>query len=221
MSDPNPPPIPRILPRGHHKLSDDVVKQSQQMRMLESMTSVCAEKGYAATSVADVIARAGVSRKAFYKHYENKEDCFLAAYDVGLERLNERIVASVTAAAPDVTAVLRATLSAYLDALAAEPDFARILAIEALAGGPAARKRRDDGFERFIELYRMLLEQIRAQDPKLPDTREDVLVAAIGAVAELIRRTVSLHGPEGLPAIKEIAIEITSTLLFGAQDTQR
>lgn len=220
MSQTNPASqeIPRILPRGPHALGGDVVKASQRLRILEAMTAVCAEKGYAASTVADVVARSGVSRKTFYEHFENLEKCFIAAYDHGMEALNARIAASVAGQEPAVEgATLRSGLSAYIDALAEMPDFARVFALEALAGGPAMRRRRDEGFEQFVDLYRVLYERAREQNNELPPTDENVLVAALGAVAELIRRTISTDGPEGLPAIKETAIDVTWTLLSGVE----
>ena len=73
--------IPRVLPRGPHRLAREVVEASQRGRLLDAMARVVAEKGYGAASVADVIARAGVSRQTFYVHFRDKLDCFLAAYD--------------------------------------------------------------------------------------------------------------------------------------------
>lgn len=206
--------VPRILPRGRHGLGDDVVKQSQRVRMLEAMTSCCAANGYGSVSVADVLMKSGVSRKTFYEHFVNKEDCLIAAYDSGLEKVNERIATAVATATRDGENLLRATQSEYLDALADNPEFARLFAVEMLAGGPAARARRDEGFELFVSLYRALI----AQDQHITgNPSEDQIVAAIGAVAELIRRTVSLRGPKALSSIKESAADITWTLLSGLQ----
>ncbi|MGH2906659.1 MAG: TetR/AcrR family transcriptional regulator [Solirubrobacterales bacterium] len=205
--------VPRTLPRGRHDLDGSVVRESQRVRMLEAMVSLSAEQGYAATSVADVIARSGVSRKSFYEHFANKEDCFLAAYERGVKDLAGRIAVAVQESEAAGVELVRVAVGAYIDSLVAMPDFARILAIEALAAGPVVRKRRDEGFERFIELYRNLYNRSREQDPGLPELDESIFVAAIGAVAELIRRTVSLHGPGGLQDVKESAIEITASLL--------
>src|SRR5215218_6805837 len=77
----------RALPRGPHHLARDEVMASQRGRMLDAMAQVVAEKGYGAATVADVIERAGVSRKTFYEHFRDKEACFLAAFDTGVEIL--------------------------------------------------------------------------------------------------------------------------------------
>src|SRR5215216_2582358 len=80
------------LPRGgRHALTQQAVVESQRSRMLLAITQVVADKGYAATTVADVIALAGVSRRTFYEHFAQVEDCFLAAYDAGLGQLLDAV----------------------------------------------------------------------------------------------------------------------------------
>ena len=77
----------RRLPRGPHQLAREEVLASQRARMLEAMAHAVADKGYAATTVADVVGGAGVSRKTFYEHFQDKEDCFLEAFDAGVQVL--------------------------------------------------------------------------------------------------------------------------------------
>src|SRR4051794_32391335 len=97
--------VPRSLPRGPHGLAREVVAASQRGRLIDAIAHVVAEKGYARTTVADVIERAGVSRKTFYEHFRDKETCFLAAYDTGVEVL----LATMRAAEP-----IRGRVRAYL-----------------------------------------------------------------------------------------------------------
>src|SRR6187401_183309 len=79
--------VPKILPRGPHRLAREVVLASQRGRLIDAMAVVVAAKGYTAATVADVIGHAGVSRKTFYEHFRDKEACFLAVYDAGVEVL--------------------------------------------------------------------------------------------------------------------------------------
>src|SRR5215218_4516301 len=100
-----PPPataaqVPRSLPRGRHAAAREVVLASQRGRLLEAMAQCVAEHGYAVTTVAQVIARAGVSRKTFYEHFPDKRACFLAAWEVGTELLLEHMLAAADEA-PD------------------------------------------------------------------------------------------------------------------------
>src|SRR3954464_7125153 len=125
------------LPRGRHAAPREVVRNSQRGRMLAAMASAVGEKGYGAVAVADVIARAGVSRKTFYEHFDNKEECFLAAYAAGVEPWLDAIDAAIRAAAAgDPLAIARAGTARYLETLAANPAFARTFLIEVLAAGP-------------------------------------------------------------------------------------
>src|SRR5258705_7100077 len=68
-------------PRGRHRLPPEVIARSQRERLLEAAVRVVAEKGYGATTVADLTREAGISRTTFYAMFEDKEACFLAAYD--------------------------------------------------------------------------------------------------------------------------------------------
>src|SRR3954470_10846908 len=120
---------PRPLPRGPHNLTRDDVLASQRQRMTDAMAEVVAEKGYASTTVGDVVAGAGVSRKTFYEHFRDKEECFLAAFDAGVEALLAAIVAAEPAG-PGWVPLLRARVRAYLVTLASRPEFARTFLIE-------------------------------------------------------------------------------------------
>src|SRR5436853_4375001 len=116
----------RPLPRGPHGLERDVVLASQRGRMLGAMADAVARKGYAATTVADVVAGAGVSRKTFYEHFRDKEECFLAAYDAGVDLVLDAILAARPEPGDDSwVALMRARVRAYLDTPAANPAFAR------------------------------------------------------------------------------------------------
>src|SRR5919106_1114372 len=82
--------IPRRLPRGSHGLDRDVVTASQRTRLLEAVGRAVAERGYGAATIDDVVRGAGVSKKTFYEHFADKQDCFLAAYEAASEELRDR-----------------------------------------------------------------------------------------------------------------------------------
>jgi AcrR family transcriptional regulator len=130
--------VVRELPRHPHDLSRRTVSESQRWRLLEAMTEVVAERGYAQASVADAIALAGVSRKTFYEHFADKEDCFLAAF----EALSRNLLALVIAAGesePRGPARRRAQLARFLQGLANDPLGARVFLIDTQAGPNAQR----------------------------------------------------------------------------------
>src|SRR5947207_10643268 len=75
------------LPRGRHGLSREEVAASQRLRLVRAMAEVMAEKGYARTSVADVLGRARVSRETFYELFGSKEECFMSAFEQAYGRI--------------------------------------------------------------------------------------------------------------------------------------
>jgi AcrR family transcriptional regulator len=205
------------LPRGRHAAPREVVWRSQRGRLLAAMAAVAAESGYGAVSVADVIARAGVSRKTFYEHFDNKEECFLAAYDAGVEAMLEAIDDAIRGASgasapggPSAgAAVARAGTARYLDTLAANPAFARTFLVEVPAAGPAALARRARAHERFAAL---LATSSRAAGGR-PGTPDWAFRACVGAINELVTEHVMTRGAATLPELLDPLVEIETALL--------
>jgi AcrR family transcriptional regulator len=182
--------------------------------MLAAMASAVAERGYAAATVADVIARAGVSRKTFYEQFENKEACFLAAYDAGVEAMLDAIDEAIRAAAPGgPLTIARAGTARYLSTLAANPAFARTFLVEVLAAGPRALDRRSRVHERFAEQLATVHRASRASRYRSePDAR--LFRACVGAIHELVTDHVVRFGAETLPALLDPIVDIERALLI-------
>ena len=142
------PDIPRRLPRGTHGLDPGLVAASQRTRLLEAVGRAVAEKGYAAATIDDIVRGAGVSKKTFYEHFRDKEDCFLAAYEAAADELFAR-VREAQRASDSWLERTRAGISAYLRWLAAEPALARVFLIEVAAAGPHALERREALRDRY------------------------------------------------------------------------
>jgi AcrR family transcriptional regulator len=196
--------VPKVLPRGPHRLAREVVLASQRGRLLDGIAQVVAEKGYGAATVADVIERAGVSRKTFYEHFRDKEACFLAAYDTGVEVL----LATLREADRDIADPLertRARVRAYLETLAAEPAFARTFLIEVAAAGQRALRRRREVHDEFAASTREVVPGDGAPD--------EFSLAAVGATQELVTRWVEDGRTAELPALEDTVVRIYAALL--------
>jgi len=89
------------------------------------------ERGYAATSVEDIIQRAGVARGALYHHFPGKDALFRAVYDAVLADAASRVVMAA-AAVPEPWGAVRAGLSAFLDACL-EPAFRRVVVLDSVS----------------------------------------------------------------------------------------
>lgn len=139
------------LPKGRHGLSRAFIASNQRERLLDAIANVVAQKGYAGTRVADVTDYAGVSRKTFYELFTDKEECFLAAFDVITKLLMDRMAQALTDLSDSNWRLrVRALLGEFLRFLAAEPAFARMCIVEVLGSGSEGLARRDAAIEAFF-----------------------------------------------------------------------
>jgi AcrR family transcriptional regulator len=204
----------RPLPRGPHNLTRDDVLASQHQRMTDAMAAAVASKGYASATVGDVVAGAGVSRKTFYEHFRDKEECFLAAFDAGVEALLAAIVAAGPDG-PDWIETLRARVRAYLVTLASRPEFARTFLIEVFAAGPRALERRAEVHARFAQLIADLYAQTGREFPELPPVADPIWTAAVGALNELVTVHVRQGLTERLPELEDTLVYVQVALFAG------
>jgi len=112
------------------------------------MTQAAARHGYKDASVARVVEQAGVSRATFYEHFVDKEACFLAAFEQAAARLRLAIPRIETEYSPALRAAQ--LLDDLLESIVRDPAAARILLVEALAGGPLVRQAHN-GFMATVE----------------------------------------------------------------------
>ena len=208
---------PRPLPRGPHGLERDVVLASQRGRMLGAMAEAVAAKGYAATTVADVVAGAGVSRKTFYEHFRDKEECFLAAFDAGVDLLLKAILDARVPESGTWIDLIRVRTRAYLETLASQPAFARTFLIEVFAAGPRALDRRAQVLRRFAHLLRDLHLEARHEYPMLPEVPDAVYMAAVGAINELVSDLTREGRTAELPELEDTLLYLHSALFAGHQ----
>lgn len=140
MSNDKSPALDRLRP-GSGDLPRDQVEDIQRARILSAMVEVAAEMGYIGAAVAPVVARAGVSRRTFYELFDGREDCFLAAFEWGIEQARSVVVEAYRARRTWRDRV-RDALAALLALLDSEPELARVCVIEALGAGKLVLERR-------------------------------------------------------------------------------
>src|SRR3954467_6268439 len=85
-----------LLPRHDATTWRAQAAASQRDRLLVGTAEAVVQRGYSNTRVADVIAAAGVSRRSFYEHFRDLEDCFLATYDRGVRVLAAELGTAIT-----------------------------------------------------------------------------------------------------------------------------
>ncbi len=115
------------------------------------MLELVGEQGYASTTVADVISRAGASRKTFYEHFEDRQACFLGVADDVAVRWIDRTGEAADGAEGGDDPTEAAIGELFASALA-EPSGLRVLATEMPAAGRAGVERRERAIAQLGEI---------------------------------------------------------------------
>jgi AcrR family transcriptional regulator len=185
-------------------------------RVLEAITQVVADKGYAAMTVADVCRAARISRGTFYALFEGKEDAFLQAHRHGIDVLEARIEQAVHEEPGDWIARLRAGLRAYVETLADEPRFARTYVHEIHAAGPRAQAARDEALRRFARRYGASFEAGARGRRGLRMPSDDALFVLTAGIEQLVAARVRERGASRLRGLEDELTGIAVAFLEGA-----
>ena len=193
------------LRSGHHGLSPEYVAKNQRERLLDAMVAAVADKGYADTTVAEVLRRSGISRRTFYDFFPNKEACFLEAYDRVVGALVKQVVEAFSGG-DSWAERMRDGIRALLQTLSEHPDAARVGLVEVLAAGPAALERYDQALRSFVPLFEQGREESRYGGQLPPNISEAVLggMAQVLYLAVLKGETASL--PDSLDELLYFAL---------------
>jgi AcrR family transcriptional regulator len=183
------------LPRGRHGLPPELVRQSQRERLLAAVVRVTAAKGFQGSSVADILKEAGVGRETFYKHFKDKEDCFVTANDALVADLEAEVKRAYDQPGSWPQRARRG-LATTLVWFAASPEVARVMMIEMGTVGPIASARFRDTFRRFTALLDDGRELI-ADAPDLPNLSH----IAGGAVFSRVYEEVAMGNTTNLPQL--------------------
>jgi AcrR family transcriptional regulator len=204
------------LPSGLGDLAEPLIAHSQRERILIAIAETCARKGYGATTIADIVEPAGVSRATFYELFKDKEDCFHAAMEVSLADAMGRIVEVYSPDKPWATMV-RDAAAAFLDLLARRPAFARMALVEAPSSG-----------ERAFELYASGKRVLQALlDRGRDDPVEEEAIpssagrAALSAAESLIVGQILAGNTERLPELLPDIVYITTIPYLGQEEALR
>lgn len=156
-----------------------------RLRLIEGMLEAITANGYAATTIADVVAQARVSRRTFYEHFTDKDACFLAAYAAASDETMS-VIAEAAVGASSWEQRLYACVRAYLGLLEEKRALTRTFLLEIHAAGPAALKMRRAIHEQFAALLRALVDAARAEGAKVAPLSPQMAIAVVGGINELV-----------------------------------
>jgi AcrR family transcriptional regulator len=162
------------------------VARNQRERLFGAIVAVTSEKGYEATTVADVLALSGVSRSAFYRHFSDKSECMLAAVD---ELVAPTLKALDPVADDETRRAPKEIFERFFDLLAAQPAAARAFFVELHQTGKDGEAAADTALDALlVAIAGTPTDDSDAYDP-------EILRALIGGLRKLIQ-TRLLRGEE-------------------------
>ncbi len=189
----------------------DDASEGNRARLLEGFSASVAEKGYAATTIADIVRLARVSKRTFYEHFADKDACFLASYRAASDEMLAAIASAVDPTAPWETQ-MRVAMRAYLAALEENPALTRTFLLEIHAAGPAALEARRGIHQRFAELLRALTGAARKTNPELGTLSRAMATALVGGINELV--LAALAGDLQLRTVEKTATALVHAVLL-------
>jgi AcrR family transcriptional regulator len=209
-----PPPGPLRAPRRRSQQSRPFEERqavaNPAERVLRALAATVAEKGYPATTVAEVVDRASTSQRTFYEHFANKEEAMIAALDSGSAQMLGTVLPAFRRA-PSWQEAVRGAYEAMFAFGVEEPEYSRLGAVEMYAAGKRALQTRDTIMEG--------LEALLAPGYELaPDTPPIAAEAIGGAIYALVYDQVKAHGPETLPELVPMATYMTLAPFLGAEE---
>jgi AcrR family transcriptional regulator len=196
-------------------------RSEQHERILLAARDVFATRGFVGASLDDIVAHARVSRTTFYALFENKEDCLLAVYRLGLERFGAAVAKAAESTAEEnlaPAALIRAEVRATLAAYAADPALARIVLIEIVGATPAAELLHARARDASAKVIQQRLEQYEYWRARPEQHRRVVSLAAMAAIGESISDLVATGRTAEWEALVDPISDFLSRALIDPND---
>lgn len=189
------------------------VPESFRDRLLVGMAEAIREHGnLRSVTVAEVVRHARTSRRTFYQHFDDRDACFLALFDVISARLLETIADAATGDGPFGERVDRA-IAAYLGIIAAEPVLSRACVQETVAIGPEGMARVQAMNERWAYQIMRLVEEARQHDATLRPLPLEVATIITGGFRDLV--VTALDQGRDVTELQDVASDVFRRITVG------
>jgi len=172
-------------------MSADEVASHQRARIHGAMIEIAGERGYGAVTVRELAQLAGVSTRAFYEHFDSKEECFLSTHDLVVRRIAAGVVAAQSGERNWIER-LRLAFAAFAREIESKPRAARLAMIETFAVGPAALER----MRRTEEVFEAMVGESFSHAPNDIEVPPLLIMGLVAGSARVARGRV-LTGHEG------------------------
>jgi AcrR family transcriptional regulator len=180
-------------------------RRAPRERILEAMLLTSGEMGYEQVAVRHVIERAQTSRATFYKHFEDREDCFAQAYGDAGEWLYRRLIGAARRQ-PTWREGLRAGLAELLEFCANQPVIAKALLVEVHAAGERPLAQRRELMERLSRALDSARHEIPSRQAPPPVTSDFIVGAIDTLLAAKLLDGDGERAPEMLPGLLHFVV---------------
>ncbi|MEW6735940.1 MAG: TetR/AcrR family transcriptional regulator [Acidobacteriota bacterium] len=169
-------------------------------RLLEGMAAAVNKKGYADTTIADIVREARVSKRTFYEYFDKKEDCLLALYIAASERTLQ-VIADTVKPELELASQIDMAIEAYFSRLQESPKLIRTLFIEIFTAGKKGLKVRCAVNLRFAKLLQSLIcaNHSTTDKKKFP---LPLAITIVGGINELVLQTIESDGVNKLDELR-------------------
>lgn len=185
-----------------------VTTDDHRSRLLQAMAELATDKGVAATTIADLAARAGVSKRTFYEHFAGKEACFLALYRAASGSALRTLREAVRPERPWQDQVEQA-LHAYLAHLEMNPRLVHALFVEIHHLGPEGLRVRREVLRQLADF---MLATVNGAADAASRLSPELALAAVGGITELVLQRVEAGEADRLTALTPGAATIVRAL---------
>ena len=186
-------------------------------RLLQGMAQAVAVKGYADTTIADIVREAAVSRRTFYEHFSTKTECLIALYEAA-SRLALQAVSEAFDPAQPWHAQVEQAMTAYFDYLAQDPVLLRTLFVEILGlgmPGLVTRRRVNDEIANFIQVA---INSSDMDGSPAAHLTSEMAMTVVGGINELVLQAIEQNRAGDL---RELVAPATRLVRAVAAESQR
>jgi AcrR family transcriptional regulator len=213
---PQPLRIPEPLPPGRPRVSKAEVETNQRLRVMLALATLIAEKGYAATTIAQIVKRARVDLQTFYSLFSEKLDALIAVQEFGAQAM---LAMTTSAFFGNASWADRAWEHGrvFLQALDVSPTMARVAIVEAYAGGRRAAQQVEETYVPYTIFLREGLRHATTPNPPSP-----VAMEAINATYfELAYRHARKGGPYRFYGLLPVTANLWLPPFLGTMESNR
>jgi AcrR family transcriptional regulator len=173
---------PSALPPGRPGLSTEQVAENHRLRILFAAAQLAEEKGYNATTIADITRLAGVDGRAFYASFPDKQDAFMTVHEIGVQQVMSATAGAFFTGASWPERMWEAG-RAFTGFLESNPMITHVGFVQAYAVGPGAVQRIEDS---HIAFTIFLQEGYEHQPQRTPPPSRLALEAMITSIFEIV-----------------------------------